>query len=116
MYNVNGSWQPTEMYGTLMIRPVVGKSYYIGVEENGSSTDSETVVVYPNPASSVLNINTLDNTVIVTTSIYDLTGRKVYQNAFEKELPVDHLTDGLYFISLTTAQGQVITQKIVIRK
>ena len=116
MYNVNGSWQPTEMYGTLMIRPVVGKSYYIGIEENGTSTGSGSVRIYPNPASSVLNINTLDNTVIVTTSIYDLTGRKVYQNAFEKEIPVDHLTDGLYFISLTTAQGQVITQKIVIRK
>ena len=115
-YNINGSWQPTEMRGTLMIRPVVGKSYYIGVEENGPSTGSGAVVIYPNPASNVLNINIPENTEIVTTCIYDLTGRKVYQNAFTETIPVDNLTDGLYFISLTTAQGQVITQKIVIRK
>ena len=113
-YNTNGSWQPTEMHGTLMIRPVVGKSYYIGVEEFESP--SETVRIYPNPASDVLNINIPENTEIVTTCIFDLTGRKVYQNAFKGTIPVDNLTDGLYFISLTTAQGQVITQKIVIRK
>ena len=113
-YNTNGSWQPTEMHGTLMIRPVVGKSYYIGVEEFESP--SETVRIYPNPASDVLNINIPENTEIVTTCIFDLTGRKVYQNAFKETIPVDNLTDGLYFISLTTAQGQVITQKIVIRK
>ena len=113
-YNTNGSWQPTEMHGTLMIRPVVGKSYYIGVEEFESP--SETVRIYPNPASNVLNINIPENTEIVTTCIFDLTGRKVYQNAFKETIPVDNLTDGLYFISLTTAQGQVITQKIVIRK
>ena len=116
MYNVNGSWLPTEMHGTLMIRPVIGKSYYIGVEENGPSTGSGTFVIYPNPASNILNISIPENTEIVTTCIFDLTGRKVYQNAFTKEIPVNHLTDGLYFISLTTAQGQVITQKIVIRK
>jgi len=113
-YNTNGSWQPTEMHGTLMIRPVVGKSYYIGVEE--FENHSETVRIYPNPASNVLNINIPENTEIVTTCIFDLTGRKVYQNAFKETIPVDNLTDGLYFISLTTAQGQVITQKIVIRK
>ena len=113
-YNTNGSWQPTEMHGTLMIRPVVGPSYYIGVEELESV--SETVKLYPNPANNVLNINVSDDTEIVATSIYDLTGRRVYQNAFTKAIPVGEFRDGLYFISLTTAQGQVITQKIVIRK
>ena len=57
-----------------------------------------------------------DDTEIVATTIYDITGRKVYQDAFTKEIPVGELRDGLYFISLTTAQGQVITKKIVIRK
>ena len=114
MYNSNGSWQPTEMHGTLMIRPVVGKSYYIGVNEFESA--SEAIRIYPNPASNVLNINIPENTEIVTTCIYDLTGCKVYQNAFTETISVNELHDGLYFISLTTTQGQVITQKIVIRK
>ena len=113
-YNTSGSWQPTEMHGTLMIRPVVGMPYYIGVEEN--ENPSENIRIYPNPASNVLNINIPEETEIVSTSIFDLTGRKIFQCAFTKEISVADLRDGLYFISLTTAQGQVITQKIVIRK
>ena len=113
-YNSNGSWQPTEMHGSLMIRPVVGESYYIGVEEHGKPL--ETVSLYPNPASNELNVGVSDDVEIVKTCIFDLMGRKVYQNAFTKVIPVGDLQDGLYFISLTTAQGQVITKKIVIRK
>lgn len=113
-FNSNGSWQPTEMHGSLMIRPVVGESYYIGVEELGKP--SEAVSLYPNPASNELYINVADEVEIINTCIFDLMGRKVYQNAFTKVIPVGDLQDGLYFISLTTAQGQVIIQKIVIRK
>ena len=113
-YNSNGSWQPTEMRGTLMIRPVVGESYYIGVEE--LERPLEAVSLYPNPASNELCVSVSDEVEIVKTCIFDLMGRKIYQNAFTKEIPVSDLQDGLYVISLTTAQGQVITQKIVIRK
>ena len=113
-YNTNGAWLPTEMRGTLMIRPVVGSSYYIGVEENESQTES--IKLYPNPASNTLNINVPEGTEIVKTSIFDLMGRKVYQGAFEQEIAVGDMRDGLYIISLTTAQGQVITQKFIIRQ
>lgn len=113
-YNINGSWQPTEMHGTLMIRPVVGSSYYIGIEE--PEVSSTLVSVYPNPASDLLHFSVQEGTEIATTCIYNLTGRKVYQSTFVGALSIDNLRDGLYFISLTTKQGQVITQKIVIRK
>ena len=33
--NTNGSWQQSSKHGSLMIRPVVGASYFIGVEQNG---------------------------------------------------------------------------------
>ena len=115
-YNANGSWQPTEMHGSLMIRPVVGPSYYIGIEENSPSICLGTVSIYPNPASDLLHFTVQEGTEIATICIYDLMGRKVYQGTFAETLPIAHLHDGLYFISLITAQGQVITQKIVIRK
>jgi hypothetical protein len=63
-----------------------------------------------------LNINVPEGTEIVKTSIFDLMGRKVYQGTFEQEIAVGDLRDGLYIISLTTAQGQVITQKFIIRQ
>lgn len=113
-YNTNGSWQPTEMHGTLMIRPVIGSSYFVGVNEFENA--SETVQLYPNPASNLLHVKVSDKTKIIQTCLYDLTGRCVWKEAFTETIPVGHLNNGLYFISLTTEQGQIINQKILIRK
>ena len=109
--NTNGSWQPSSKHGSLMIRPVVGASYYIGVQENN---EASALRLYPNPAQSTLHIE--DNFKSGQVSIYDLTGRKVYQSVFHTEIPVNQLNEGLYFLSITTNEGQVITQKFVIQK
>ena len=113
-YNTNGAWLPSDKRGSLMIRPVVGASYYIGVEENNSA--AQLVQLYPNPVRNTLNISVSEQTEIVQTCIFDLMGRKVYQGNPSNEVYVGHLADGLYFIRLTTAEGQVINQKFIIRK
>ena len=112
--NTNGSWQPSSKHGSLMIRPVVGASYFIGVEENGPSTGSEAIMLYPNPVQNTLHLEgNIDGGQV---SIYDLTGRKVYQGEYQTEIPVDQLNDGMYFLNITTREGQVINQKFIIRK
>ena len=112
--NTNGSWQPSSKHGSLMIRPVVGASYFIGVEENGPSTGSEAITLYPNPVQNTLHLEgNIDGGQV---SIYDLTGRKVYQGEYHTEIPVDQLNDGMYFLNITTREGQVINQKFIIRK
>ena len=112
--NTNGSWQPSSKHGSLMIRPVVGASYFIGVEENGPSTGSEAITLYPNPVQNTLHLEgNIDGGQV---SIYDLTGRKVYQGEYQTEIPVDQLNDGMYFLNITTREGQVINQKFIIRK
>ena len=111
-YNVNGAWMPSQMKGTLMIRPVVGKSYYIGLEE----AETEQMSLYPNPVSNTLHISGLTDNQTSQISIYDLTGKRVYQSSFADEISVADFTDGMYFISVTTAEGQVFTQKFIISK
>ena len=108
--NTNGSWQHSSMPGTLMIRPVVGASYYIGVQEN----EENTIRLYPNPASDALHLD--GNIESGQVSIYDLMGRKVYAGEYQTVISVEHLTDGMYFLSVTTDEGQVINQKFIIRK
>ena len=108
--NTNGSWQQSSKHGSLMIRPVVGASYYIGIQENAEST----LRLYPNPVSNVLHLESdIKNGQV---SIYDLTGRKVYMGEYQNTIPVDHLTDGMYLLNVTTDEGQVINQKFIIRK
>lgn len=112
--NTNGAWQQSSKHGSLMIRPVVGSSYYIGVDENGTSTGSGAFVLYPNPASSTLHLDgdIQDGHV----RIYDLTGRRVFEGEYQSEIPVSQLNDGMYFLCITTAEGQVFTQKFIIKK
>ena len=112
--NVNGTWQSSNYRGSLMIRPVVGPSYFIGIDENEAACHN--VKLYPNPAANTLNIKPLKDTEIVKTCIYDLTGRLLLQTDFEPTIAVDKLVGGMYFIRLTTAEGQTITQKFIIRK
>jgi hypothetical protein len=112
--NTNGSWQQSSKHGSLMIRPVVGAPYYIGVEENGPSTGSGTFVIYPNPVSNTLHIESDIHCGQI--SIYDLTGRKVFASEYQAIVPVDQLTDGMYLLSVTTSEGQVMNQKFIIRK
>ncbi len=112
--NTNGAWQQSSKHGSLMIRPVVGSSYYIGVDENGTSTGSGAFVLYPNPASSTLHLDgDIQNGQVC---IYDLTGRRVFEGEYQSEIPVSQLNDGMYFLSITTAEGQVFTQKFIIKK
>ena len=112
--NTNGSWQQSNMPGSLMIRPVMGPSYYIGVDENGSSTGSWAIAIYPNPVSNTLHIESeIQNGQV---SIYDLTGRKVLQGEYQPNISVSHLNNGLYFIQIVTDEGQVINQKFIISK
>ena len=109
--NTNGSWQPSSMHGSLMIRPVVGSSYYIGLQE---TKESATLNLYPNPVQSTLHLE--GNIKGGQLCIFDLMGRKVYQSEYQTEIPVSQLNDGLYFLNITTNEGQVINQKFVIRK
>ena len=49
-------------------------------------------------------------------SLYDLTGRKVFEDEFQPALSVSAFNNGMYFIRIVTSEGQVITQKFIIEK
>lgn len=109
--NVTGSWQQSSKPGSIMLRPVTGASYYIGIDENSSATD---LAVYPNPASSTLHLTGVNqgNSIVV----YDLLGRQVISTSFTDEINVSQLCDGLYVLRVTTSDGDVVTQKFMVRK
>ena len=107
--NVTGSWQQSSKHGAIMIRPVLGANYYIGLDEKPASEIS----VYPIPASSSIHIEGIVNGISI--DIYDLTGRRVIQRPFTNEIPVNQLCDGLYLLNITTADGNVISKKIIVK-
>lgn len=110
-YNDDGSWHQSLMAGSIMLRPVVGGDYYIDVDEIAATSQ---VRVYPNPASSTIHIDGLDNGASI--NLYDITGRMVMHSTFTGELSVSQLTSGLYLLNITTIDGIVINKKIMVNQ
>lgn len=70
---------------------------------------------YPNPVAEKLIIKTTDFTLVKSVSIFDASGRAVYQSSSvpSKEINVQNLPSGLYLVQMIRTNGTVITSKIV---
>ncbi|HET6990687.1 MAG TPA: T9SS type A sorting domain-containing protein, partial [Bacteroidia bacterium] len=80
--------------------------------------------VFPNPVQDNTMVSfSLDQPQNVTLQLFDMTGRVISEiyngnlTAGEHQFPVqpaDFLSNGLYFVRLTTAQGRTVTQKLIV--
>ena len=72
------------------------------------------LVLYPNPAASVLNVAVSGNVQVVSTSIYNLSGQKVIESQ-NPTINIDTLSNGVYIVKCTAANGSAYTQKLIKR-
>ena len=73
------------------------------------------VVIYPNPASELVNISA-DN--LSEISVYNASGQLVYSEKTENTkvvIDVNTWTTGLYYISVETKNGIRTSQKIIVK-
>lgn len=116
-YNVDGTWQNSLYPGSLMIRPVVGSNYFIG---NTELTDESSFdfVLYPNPASETVRIETtgIKQSADAHLSIYTLTGQEVYHSSLSKEINISFLQHGLYLVRCVAPDGTAMIKKLMILK
>ena len=66
--------------------------------------------IYPNPATSVLNINNIENRNITRLTIIDISGKTVLNksNIVSKSLNIESLEKGVYFLKIETKDGTAI--------
>lgn len=79
-----------------------------------SSSLSDKVKVYPNPATDIINISATD-VDIAEVLLLDLTGKAVYQSASTEPISVSSLPKGLYVLKLEAANGDSSTSKVMIK-
>ncbi len=75
----------------------------------------QNVIIYPNPTTSILNIENAENSMI---EIYDLLGRVVLSEnniSLNKQLNVSNLSNGTYLIKISN-NGQIKTDKFIINR
>jgi hypothetical protein len=116
-YNSTGSWHTS---GNLYYQnPVIVHILPVSHVDVDDLNANEGPFVYPNPATSQVNI-IFNGTVVNSVRMMDIAGREVKQANIETGagkmfFSVDDLSAGMYLVQLLTADG-VITKKITIAK
>lgn len=93
--NQDGEWSFYD-YAMFTINP------NLGVTENLLNQ----ITIHPNPVKDVVNISSSLSFAVINTTIYDLTGKTVYQSKDNlKQLDMSSFSSGIYLLNLTTDKG-----------
>jgi hypothetical protein len=120
-YNVDGTWQMSspDNYGSLMLRPVIGKINPLGVNPQLAGNH---LLLQPNPVSDGNLFITLPETwektagKNVSVKIFTATGSQVSVRQYTNPLNVSDLATGLYIVVVANQlNGTQLTGKLIVR-
>jgi hypothetical protein len=85
-----------------------------GIPSSVNELESGSTLVYPNPSNGTFNLNL--GTGQWNVEVYDITGRKVYENRMDGHSVLDlgRCQKGLYFLK-ASSESRSLTTKVVIR-
>ena len=88
--------------------PEVEAQCQLSISEDDFSKD---ISIFPNPLSSILNIEISQNISFVKATVYSTIGKLILETS-EKQINLEILSAGIYFVEVVTDKGN-ITKKIV---
>jgi len=109
-FQVNYVWSRSQHSGDLMIRPVISSSFVTALPD---PPGEPVFSVYPNPASTFLNVSLTHSSGVNELRIYDAFGKliKSYNQPMNR-INISDLKDGLYIIELVQS-GKTGRKKIL---
>jgi hypothetical protein len=114
--NISGDWfnpGSSIIPGSLMMRAVFGNKNII-TSDNEIPVTTGQVLIYPNPASEKIKIQTTGFTISQLT-IYDVYGKPVFHEENNRDLlDVSFFPPGVYMVQLTSDKGKIIIRKILV--
>jgi hypothetical protein len=113
-FNVADEWKSTDFEGSLMIRPVMGSPYFIGIDEK-SPADYPSVKLFPNPVTTKVGIRIQYAGIWQADEIiiFDLKGQSVLRTGFRNELNLSGLPQGAYMMRITGKDGLQLHTKFI---
>ncbi|OJV14656.1 MAG: hypothetical protein BGO21_18300 [Dyadobacter sp. 50-39] len=90
-------------------------SKIIKVRYDGLALQSE---FYPNPVSDILNLKSTDWSQVRSVEMHSLTGLSVYKSGktVSKTIDVKSLPVGMYILTITHKNGEVVNRKVLINR
>lgn len=111
-FNVNNTWEASQISGSLMLRPRFGSLSFLSSKEQ----ESIALKAYPNPCQNefYLQTTTSGGYYELSNSLGEIIGSgKVAQN--NELIPLANYSEGMYFISLFTSEGEFLGQQKIIK-
>lgn len=115
-FDSGDGWTQSDYEGSLMIRPVVGADYFIGLDENTMEPDSEpALTVFPNPAQNTvtLSISGANNWHPESVMMFDLTGRLLLHEKYHNTIDISGLPPGLMIIKVVGQHANPLISRII---
>ncbi len=112
-YNVNGAWSNSQFAGSLMMRPVMGKSipFQVGIDEQVIAGNELTI--YPNPVHDMLILRYATGKEYLA-ELFDQSGKLVRRSEGEPQIEVSGLPAGFYLLKSTDkSSGKTSIHKII---
>jgi len=112
-YNVLQAWEPSQITGALMMRPLLGQPVENTAVSNVAIIPA-TWAVSPNPATNEIKV-TLTDAAGAVCALTDASGRQVITQQVKsgQEINIASLAPGVYFLNLTIAGIPATPKKIV---
>lgn len=89
----------------------------LSTQENIEENKINDIKIYPNPATTLINISSQNNEALQKVAIFNLLGKQVLQRSFNNELKVEinsnDLSKGIYLVKVHS-EGKLFVKKVVI--
>ncbi|MFZ4771494.1 MAG: T9SS type A sorting domain-containing protein, partial [Ferruginibacter sp.] len=72
--------------------------------------------VFPNPTDGIINIKDITENNEFMVLVYDITGKKCFEKANEKQIDISSLDNGMYFLEIFSQNKKVYSTKISLNK
>jgi spore coat protein CotH len=72
------------------------------------------ITIFPNPASTKINIDIPDHVPTVLT-VYDILGKQLIQKSNVKTIDLNELNDGIYLLKVTI-DNKILTKRFIVKK
>ena len=104
--DAGSGWKPSGLYGSLMMRPVVGSDFALGFNKPPSNK----LVIFPNPAQTEFNI--VPQSDLLFYQIWNMQGVCMYQGRPDRlKVDVAHWQEGIYtlvFYKTSGSESQIL--------
>lgn len=117
--NHGGTWYNASFPGSVMMRPIISSNMndkVVGVENFGKITQIDyDFNIYPNPTSSFVNIDFIENDNQTQFEIVDLNGRIIKHIDYNYNIDVSSIQSGIYLVKRIENNQIVKVKKLIIQ-